>query len=219
MRSEQLHQTVVGLVNPRPGTYTIETLPGSPAITKVSEATDPLPAQVKASVHGHGARRTLVYDILRRPRQSVQFVEVSGSLRKPIGTVTGGRGTLAFSPAPGSDVRHIEAQFTLDGIRAETRTVASFRPPSAHLARPAHLRVRRRAERPDRELAAGAGRDRVRAGHDVAERRPADGPDTSARARPCEAWRSRAPAVSPSAPSRRCAPAPLPRPGSAPRDH
>ncbi len=145
LRSEQLHQTVVGLVNPRPGTYTIETLPGSPAITRVAEATDPLPAQVKASVHGHGARRTLAYDIRRRPQQTVQFVEVSGSLRKPIGTVSGGRGTLAFSPAPGSDVRHIEAQFTLDGIRAETLTVASFRPPSPRLGRPAHLRVRRRA--------------------------------------------------------------------------
>jgi hypothetical protein len=145
LRSEQLHQTVVGLVNPRPGTYTIETLPGSPAITKVAEATDPLPAQVKASVHGHGARRALAYDIRRRPQQTVQFVEVSGSLRKPIGTATGGRGTLAFSPAPGSDVRHIEAQFTLDGIRAETLTVASFRPPSSRLGRPAHLRVHRRA--------------------------------------------------------------------------
>jgi len=145
MRSEQLHQTVVGLVNPVAGTYTIETLPGSPAITKVSEATDPLPAQVKGSVHSHGARRTLLYNVLRRPGQSVQFVEVAGSLRKPIGTVTGGRGSLVFSPAPGSDARHIEAQFTLDGIRAETRTVASFTPPSAHLARPAQLRVRRRA--------------------------------------------------------------------------
>ena len=145
LRSEQLHQTVVGLVDPRPGTYTIETLPGSPAITKVAEATDPLPARVTASVHGHGARRTLAYDIRRRPQQTVTFLEVSGVTRRPIGTVSGGRGTLAFTPAPGSDVRHIVAQFTLDGIRAETRTVASFRPPSSRLGRPAHLRVRRRA--------------------------------------------------------------------------
>ena len=145
MRSEQLHQTVVGLVNPVAGTYTIETLPGSPAITKVSEATDPPPARVRGSVQVHGARRTLVYNILRRPGQSVQFVEVAGSLRKPIGTVSGGRGALAFSPAPGSDRRRIEAQFTLDGIRAETLMVASFKPPSAHLLGPAHLRVRRRA--------------------------------------------------------------------------
>ncbi len=144
MRSEQLHQTVVGLVNPAAGTYTIELLPGSPAITNVSEASDPLPARVRAAVHSHGTRRTLAYNVLPRPGQSVQFVEVSGSLRKPIGTVTGGRGTLVFSPAPGGDVRHIEAQFTLAGIRAETRTVASFRPPSPYLARPAHLRVRRR---------------------------------------------------------------------------
>jgi hypothetical protein len=144
LRSEKLHQTVVGLVNPQPGDYTIETLPGSPAITKVAEATDPLPAQVTAGVHGHGVRRTLAYDIRPRPRQTVTFLEVSGVTQRPIGTVSGGRGTLAFTPAPGNDVRHIVAQFTLDGIRAETRTVASFKPPSSHLGRPSHLRLRRR---------------------------------------------------------------------------
>jgi hypothetical protein len=146
MRSEQLHQTVVGLVDPKPGDYTIEVLGDSPAVTNVSRATDPPPAHVTASVHGHGSRRTLAYDILARPQQSVSFVEVSGVTRRPIGTVSGGgRGTLRFMPAPGSDVRHVEAQFTLDGVRAETRTVASFRPPPARLGRPAHLRVRRRA--------------------------------------------------------------------------
>jgi hypothetical protein len=144
MRSEQLHQTVVGLVNPKPGTYTISLLPGSPAISKVSHATDPPPAKVTASVHGHGARRTLAYNIRRRPGQSVEFVEVAGGARKSIGTVSGGRGSLRVSPAPGSDLRHVEAQFTLAGIRAETRTVASFRPPSARLARPRHLVARRR---------------------------------------------------------------------------
>jgi hypothetical protein len=146
VRSEQLHQTVVGLVDPKPGDYMIDVLPDSPAVTKVSRATDPPPAHVTAGVRGRGSRRTLAYDILERPQQSVTFVEVSGVTRRPIGTVSGGgRGTLHFTPAPGSDVRHIEAQFTLDGIRAETRTVASFRPPPTRLGRPAHLRVRRRA--------------------------------------------------------------------------
>ena len=144
MRSEQLHQTVVGLVDPKPGDYTIELLPDSPAITKVSRATDPAPAQVSASVRGHGSRRTLAYDIRPRPQQSVTFVEVSGVARRPIGTVSGGRGALSFTPAPGADLRHIVAQFSLDGIRTETKTVASFRPPSARLSRPGHLRVRRR---------------------------------------------------------------------------
>ena len=85
----------------------------------------------------------------------MSFVEVSGVTRRPIGTVNGGgRGTLRFTPAPGSDVRHIEAQFTLDGIRAETRTVASFRPPPARLGRaraPARAPSREHA---DRQLAA-----------------------------------------------------------------
>jgi hypothetical protein len=149
MRSERLHQTVVGLVDPKPGDYRLELLPGSPPLTKVSQATDPPPAQVRARVSGRGSTRTLTYDIAPRPGQSVTFVEVSGVARRPIGTVSGPRGSLRFTPAPGQDRRTVIAQFTLDGIRAETRTVARFSPPAASLARPTHLQVRRRGARLD----------------------------------------------------------------------
>jgi hypothetical protein len=98
-------------------------------------------------VTGKGSERTLSYDVLRRPDQKVTFVEVAAAGKRPIGTVTGGRGTLTFSPAPGTDTRHVEAQFELLGIGAETKTVATFRPPSARLGRPSHLSVRRRASR------------------------------------------------------------------------
>ncbi len=73
------------------------------------------------------------------------FLEVSGVTRRPIATVSSGRGTLAFTPAPGGDLRHIVAQFTLDGIRTETCTVASFSPPSSRLKRPSQLCVVARA--------------------------------------------------------------------------
>ena len=144
MRSEKLHQTVVGLVDPAPGDYRIEVLPDSPAITNVSEATDPPPAQVTA--HVRGPRRAADARLRHRPPPAPVGDLRGGQRRRPrpIGTVSGGRGTLSFTPAPGKDLRHVVAQFSLDGIRTETKTVASFRPPSPFLARPGHLRVRRR---------------------------------------------------------------------------
>jgi hypothetical protein len=147
LRSEQIKATVVGLQDPKPGSYKVDLLPGSPAITKVSEYEDPPPARVTARVTGRGAKRTLVYDVLRRRDQRVTFLETGPSGQRPIGTVTGGRGTLKFSPVPGSGRRHIEARFELLGVGAETKTVAAFTPPSPRLGRPTHLTVRRRASR------------------------------------------------------------------------
>ena len=66
--------------------------------------------------------------------------------RRPVGTVTGGgRGTLAFVPAPGGVRRAIEAQVELAGLPAETLTVARFTPPSPRLGRPARVRASRSA--------------------------------------------------------------------------
>lgn len=147
MRSEQLKSTVVGLMDPKPGAYTIEPLPGSPPITKLTEAQDPPAARVRASISGTDTRRTLVYDVLPRPGQRVTFVERAQGGSRTIGTVSGGRGQLAFSPAPGSDRRSIEAQFELEGIPAERLTVARFAPPSARLGQPGRLLVRRAGDR------------------------------------------------------------------------
>ena len=162
LRSEQLKITTVGLQNPKAGTYTIETLPGSPAITTTSEAEDPPAASVTASVSAPtaavvarssaqaaalaatGAQRTLSYNIRRRRSQKVTFVEVGLGGRRVIKTVTGGRGSVTFTPAPGRGQRRIEAQFSLAGLRAETVTVARFTPPAPGLSRPAHVRVVRR---------------------------------------------------------------------------
>lgn len=144
MRSEKLKATVIGLVDPEPGTYTITPLPGSPTIAKLTEANDPPDARVKASVTGKGARRKLVYDVARRPDQRVTFVESGSAGTRQIGTVRGGRGSLSFAPAPGGGRRRIQAQFELAGLPAERLTVASFMPPSARLARPGRVAVRRR---------------------------------------------------------------------------
>jgi hypothetical protein len=142
IRSEETKLTAVGLQDPRPGTYRIEPLPGSPAVTRVLQAQDPPDAKVTARVSGSGTSRVLSYDVRRRPAQSVTFIEVAGQDRRPIGTVNGGgRGTLPFSPAPGGGPRTIEAQFELDGLPAERKVVARFSPPSARLGRPGGLRI------------------------------------------------------------------------------
>lgn len=146
LRAEKLKTTVVGLRNPRPGTYRIEQLPDSVPVTKISEAQALPAAKATSMVSGSGTERELRYDIRTRAGQTVTFLEVTaGGGARTIGTVTGGgRGTLRFSSAPGPGVRQVEAQFTLNGLPAERLTVARFAAPSPRLSRPQRLRVVRR---------------------------------------------------------------------------
>jgi Concanavalin A-like lectin/glucanases superfamily len=144
IRQESTKLTAVGLQDPRPGTYRIETMSGSPAVAGLAEAQDPPAARISARVLGTGTSRVLAYDILRRRAQRVTFTEIAGTTRRVIGTVNGGgRGRLRFTTAPGRGRRAIEAQFELDGLPAEKRVVSRFAPPAALLGRPGGLRVRR----------------------------------------------------------------------------
>lgn len=68
-------RTIIALVKPAPGTWTITPLPGSEAMTKVSYAEQLPPAKVTAAVSGTGAQRTLNYHLRLRPGQTVHFVE------------------------------------------------------------------------------------------------------------------------------------------------
>jgi hypothetical protein len=145
-RSERSKLVSIGLQNPAAGTYRIEQLPLSPSVTKIEEAVDPPAAKAKVSIGGTAAKRVLSYDVSNRPAQRVTFTEVQadGNMRQ-IGTITGGgKGTLRFSPAPSKGTNRIVAQFELDGIPAETVTVARFVPPAVALARPAKLKIVRR---------------------------------------------------------------------------
>jgi hypothetical protein len=147
MRSQTLKRTIVGLVNPVPGTYTITSLDGSPRIEKVLTAKDQPTASVTAVVRGSGTRRRLTYDIRPRQDQRVTFIEKGPEGQKDIGTVTGGgKGTVRFTTAPGLRPRQVDAQFELAGLPAERITIAHFTPPSPLLAGPHRLRVRRRGD-------------------------------------------------------------------------
>jgi hypothetical protein len=145
MRSEQGKFVAVGLADARKGDYSIEMMPGSPAIEKIEESTALPPSRATGEVTGTGARRVLNYDVTKAPDQRVTFVEVdAGGGAGEIGTITGGgRGKLAFRPKPGRTIRRVEARFEVDGVPAEQITMAQFRPPSPVLAKPAGLKVRR----------------------------------------------------------------------------
>jgi hypothetical protein len=143
IRQEPSKLTVVGLQDPAPGTYRIALLPGSPTVKTLGEATDPPDAKVTAKVSGAGSKRVLSYDVLKRPAQQVTFIEVDGDVSRTIGVVKGGgKGTLRFEPAPGRGKRTIVAQFELDGLPAERRTVTTFAPPSLALGKPRGLKVK-----------------------------------------------------------------------------
>jgi Concanavalin A-like lectin/glucanases superfamily len=145
IRQRPTKLTVIGLQDPAPGDYRVELLPGSPAVKTLSEATDPPDAKIKARVTGHGAKRVLRYDILERPKQRVIFNELDGKVAKQVGIVKGGgKGTLKFKPAPGRATRKVVAQFELDGLPAERRTVATFSPPSPTLGKVHGLKLKHR---------------------------------------------------------------------------
>lgn len=148
VNTAQAHTTYVGLQNAAPGTWRVEPLPGSAAVTSSARATDPPAARVTGTVSGDESERVLSFDVGTRPAQRVTFYDVSPSgARKAIGTATSGKGRIRFTPAPGGGAHRILAAFELDGIPAEEKTVARFTPPSATLPTPAGLQVRRSGSR------------------------------------------------------------------------
>jgi hypothetical protein len=137
-------RTFVGVRNPAAGTWTIEPLAGSPAITSVAVAT-PLPApKVSAKLGGRGSKRTLTYDVSTGDGLSTTFVEQGSSGGRVIGTAKGAHGTLRFRPAPGpGGPRQIVAQVSRNGIPRLEQTVATYTAPRpAGPARVRGLRVK-----------------------------------------------------------------------------
>ena len=140
---------VVGFQNARPGRYTIETLPGSAAVSNVKQAIDPPAAKATGRVSGRGRTKRLRYNIRPRENQKVIFQEMlpNGSTQFIGSTTRSGRGSLRFKSFPGFGRRKIVAQFELSGIPVERKMVTTFRPQSPLLKRPRRLRVTRRGSR------------------------------------------------------------------------
>ena len=117
MRSPTSHETVVGLQNPRPGTYTITPLPSSSGFAAVSTADDPASPRITGSVVGTGASRTLRYNVRAIPDEKVTFLDVGPQGAREIGTARGGTtGALNFTPAPGGATHFVEAEVEMAGL-------------------------------------------------------------------------------------------------------
>ncbi len=140
--------TFIGLKGAKPGSYTVQLLPGSSPVGGLATGVIPPKAKVKAKLSGHGTRRVLRYSVRRRPGQQVTFVDMSadGAARR-IGTTKGGRGKLRFTAAPGRTRRRVVAEFDLAGLPAEEITVARFRPVSPKLGKVRKLKLRRKGKR------------------------------------------------------------------------
>jgi hypothetical protein len=137
--------TYVMLRQPVAGSWRVSAAPGSVPITAVKSARGYARPAVTAQVTGHGHRRTLHYAMTARPGLSVTFAETGPGLYHVISTVTGARGTVAFSPANGSaGVRHILALVSEQGVPRMRLDVARYIAPGPlRPGRPSGLKIAR----------------------------------------------------------------------------
>ena len=147
LRQEAGRVTWIGVSPARPGRYVVTTLPGSAAVRSLA-ATRPVDEHVRASVSGFGSKRLLSYDVARVDGRRVTFFERGRTSYRRVGSVSGGRGTLLFTSAPGaSGLRQIVSRVELRGVPSPDRVVASYRVEAAkRLAQPASLQLRREGE-------------------------------------------------------------------------
>lgn len=123
---------------PRPGSAPIATVEGAPVL--------PDPA-VRATVRpsADGARQTIDYAIEAIPGQSVDFVEQGRDTHRTVGTATGTRGSLTFTPQPGAGrSRRLIAVVRQGGRdRAHLRVARFTAPGLKRMGTPSRIRSRR----------------------------------------------------------------------------
>ena len=144
-RARETILTVRG--RPPGGRWTVETQPGSPAITGLATRRDKPATRVLARVRGRGQRRRLVYRVNRVPGQRVTFIEQGRTVGRQIGVAKGVRGSLRFPPGYGTaGKRRILAIVEQGGLARQRFAVTSYvapRPPRVPAPRRLQARVRR----------------------------------------------------------------------------
>ncbi len=145
IRQNESETTYIG-VKGRPGTYRVDLLPGSAAIADVSASRPGYDTDFSAKVTGKGAKRTLVYDARKKGGQKVTFFERGRNVFHRIGSSTGGKGKIRFTPAQGAGgTRQIVTTANLDGTPIPNQTLARFRVAGTpRTGRPRAVRVKRR---------------------------------------------------------------------------
>ncbi len=129
------NQVIVLLRNPHGGEWTIQTAPGSPAVSKLEVAEDVPPASVAVHVHRAGGHRfALAYKIQHFvPGTKVRFVERGRDSTHVLGVVAAARGTLRFTPqdALGRHRRIVAYLLNSEGAPVRVLTVGHYTAPSA----------------------------------------------------------------------------------------
>jgi hypothetical protein len=126
-----VHTDYVGLREPAAGTYTVQTTPGSPAITGLRVSRGYATPTATATVGGTGRRRTLHYTVKPVAGVGVQFVEAGPAGDTVIGMAKGTSGTLHFRSGAGPGGRRtITARAVRDGLAMTSAVVARYTAPA-----------------------------------------------------------------------------------------
>jgi hypothetical protein len=143
---EKYKATWLGVEYAKPGTYQIISQPGSPAITSMAETRYEPDAGVSGKLTHSGRRYVLRYNAGHAADQKVTFIEKGKDTMRPLRTVSGGRGTIAFEPELGkAGRREIVADVEVGGLPAHPQTIARFSaPPPRRAGRVTHVRLTRR---------------------------------------------------------------------------
>jgi hypothetical protein len=144
---EEEDRSVAIIGKPEAGVWTILTTPGSVGVNRIQIAPVLPAANVKGTVTGAGAKRTLHYTIGKQAGQVVRFVETTTGSAKTIGTVTGGgTGTFAYLTGESRDgKRTVVAQVSENGMPRTSVTVAHYVAPNPRVGKPGHVRILRKS--------------------------------------------------------------------------
>ncbi len=139
-------RTVIIIPKAKPGTWTAEVAPGSPAVSRVRLAPLLPPALLKAHVSGRGTRRVLSYSILSQAGQTVRFSEQAPGGLKVLKTIKGGgRGKFRYTVGDATGTKRVvEADAFLNGQPRKRLIVARYKAKSPPVGKAKHLTVRRR---------------------------------------------------------------------------
>jgi hypothetical protein len=142
-------RTVAIVGRPEAGTWTAETVDGSPAVARFRRAEILPPVGVRGKVSGKGPKRTLSYDVLGRAGQEVRFLEVAKGNQKTLKVVRrGGKGTVRFDVSEAdSKTRRIYADVSQNGLPRKRQLIARYTAANAKVGKVGKLKVRRQRTR------------------------------------------------------------------------
>jgi hypothetical protein len=149
-QADEFDTAIAALPKAAAGAWTVDPLPGSPAITGIQQAESLPEAKVTAKVkRGEGRKRTVEYTVKHAPDQTVKLFESGEFGTALIGTAKGAHGKLGFRAGDGpGGKRTIEAHLEIDGIPRDVIEAGSYRAPGPiKPGKPGDVEVRRAGSR------------------------------------------------------------------------